>query len=205
MCLETLQIIQDGNMKTLEVQLAMQCAPVLAGVKISNLLNIDKNELSTLAILLRGTEIKIQWLCAGGEKVTLLLYREEDLEIYLNQPACKAFLQKEGYLCNSAMCVLREFSRRYSAYKEHEAEFPHEMGILLGYPVEDIIGFIENEGRNFAYSGYWKVYKNVAEAMSLFKDYDTAKKVALKLVANGQTILNMMGCMATHSVAELAV
>lgn len=25
--------------------------------------------------------------------------------------------------------------------------FPHEMGVLLGYPTEDVLGFIENQGK----------------------------------------------------------
>ncbi len=33
-------------------------------------------------------------------------------------------------------------------------QFPHEMGLLLGYPVEDVVGFMENNGKNYLYSGY---------------------------------------------------
>ena len=54
-------------------------------------------------------------------------------------------------------------------------EFPHEIGLLLGYPFEDVIGFIENEGRNYLYSGYWKVYKNKEEKCKLFNLYNQTR------------------------------
>ena len=34
--------------------------------------------------------------------------------------------------------------------------FPHEIGLVLGYPPVDVEGFIKKEGRDFLYSGYWK-------------------------------------------------
>lgn len=43
-----------------------------------------------------------------------------------------------------------------------EQQFPHEMGLLLGYPIEDVVGFMEHSGKEYLYSGYWKVYENVS-------------------------------------------
>ena len=40
--------------------------------------------------------------------------------------------------------------------------FPHEIGLFLGYPVEDVLGFIENAGQNCKCCGCWKVYCNEA-------------------------------------------
>ena len=60
---------------------------------------------------------------------------------------------------------------------EQIAEFPHEMGLLLGYPVEDVEGFIENKGHNYLYAGYWKVYGHVEEKKALFNRYEEARKV----------------------------
>ena len=47
---------------------------------------------------------------------------------------------------------------RYRAYMNGSKIFPHEMGLLLGYPVEDVTGFMVHGGKNSLYSGYWKVY-----------------------------------------------
>ena len=44
------------------------------------------------------------------------------------------------------------------AYGRERAGFPHEIGLLLGYRQRIMTGFIENNGKNFLYIGYWKVY-----------------------------------------------
>ena len=48
--------------------------------------------------------------------------------------------------------MLRQLSRRLCC----EADFPHEIGVFLGYPLTDVVGFIENQGRNFTCCGCWK-------------------------------------------------
>ena len=37
---------------------------------------------------------------------------------------------------------------------EEKGAFPHEIGLLLGYPVEDVLGFIRHQGKNYLYTGY---------------------------------------------------
>ena len=37
---------------------------------------------------------------------------------------------------------------------EEKGAFPHEIGLLLGYPVEDVLGFIRYQGKNYLYTGY---------------------------------------------------
>lgn len=36
---------------------------------------------------------------------------------------------------------------RYEAYVQKGKAFPHEIGVLLGYPAEDVKGFVVNEGK----------------------------------------------------------
>ena len=56
--------------------------------------------------------------------------------------------------------MLARLAERFTEYKEGRAEFPHEMGAFLGYPLSDVKGFIEHEGKDFLCSGYWKVYSD---------------------------------------------
>ena len=55
-------------------------------------------------------------------------------------------------------------------------EFPHEIGIFLGYPIEDVEGFIENRGENFKICGYWKVYGCPEKAKYIFSNYEKCRK-----------------------------
>ncbi|MCI7239703.1 MAG: DUF3793 family protein, partial [Aerococcus suis] len=47
-------------------------------------------------------------------------------------------------------------------------------------PYDDVIGFIEHEGKDYAYKGYWKVYTNVEEMKNLFQKYADCKQYYLK-------------------------
>ena len=39
--------------------------------------------------------------------------------------------------------IRRELIRRYEKYAEGNGMFPHEMGVLLGYPTEDVLGLLK--------------------------------------------------------------
>lgn len=54
---------------------------------------------------------------------------------------------------------------------ETQPEFPHEIGVFLGYPLQDVVGFIENHGRNYTCCGFWKSYSDPAEMQACFACY----------------------------------
>ena len=57
------------------------------------------------------------------------------------------------------------------------------MGLLLGYPIDDVRGFIEQGGCGYLYSGYWKVYRNVPLKKKMFEDFEKAKESIIQLLA----------------------
>ena len=57
MCQEVLKMVQKMNKKHIETKLAIQCAPVIAGIKLSNLLILKKVEEKSLPYFLRHTGI----------------------------------------------------------------------------------------------------------------------------------------------------
>ena len=64
--------------------------------------------------------------------------------------------------------------------------------LLWGYPVKDVKGFIHNEGENCLYTGYWKVYENLAEKMVLFRRFEKARDILMELLSNGITIVEVV-------------
>ena len=62
---------------------------------------------------------------------------------------------------------------------------PHELGIILEYPVEDVEDFIKFGGQNCLMERYWKVYHNVERARAVFAAYDAAKDQAMGEVIAG--------------------
>lgn len=186
------EIVCVMDMKKIETQLALQCAPLIAGLKLSNLLIIPLSLLPKVKQLLKGSWISYYVLYITGHKATVLLYSRTKMEDYLCDPAVTSFLVKEGYEDVSCEGVLAEFRKRCLDYVQNNAGYPHEIGIILGYPLEDIVGFIEHQGQNYLYTGYWKVYCNVEEKINLFERYEKAKEDLIRKVHMGVNINNII-------------
>jgi len=170
--------------------LGQQCTPVIAGIKPSNLLIVEKGNQSRLKHLLKGTDLCGYLLYTSAEKDYWLLYEAKELERVLSDDGKRAYLRECGYgeEALTVDSVLPSLARRFRSYKEEKGEFPHEMGIFFGYPLGDVKGFIENKGQNFKLSGYWKVYDDVVYASHIFELYEAARKKALALCSQGMRI-----------------
>ena len=165
-----------------------QCAPVLKGVKISNLITMKPGGWRKIRAYLKKSRIICIPLYADAEKEVLLLYRYEQLERHLKNREVREFLRSCGYESFEVASVLVRLRRRYQLYAGISKEFPHELGVLLGYPVGDVQGFIDNRGENSLTSRYWKVYQNPKEAEKIFDLYDRVKEQALKEIMCGRTL-----------------
>ncbi|MDO4323582.1 MAG: DUF3793 family protein [Lachnospiraceae bacterium] len=170
------------------ILLGQQCAPVLAGIKPSNLLIVERGNQNGLRHVLRGTEIQKYLLYSSGEKDYWFLFEAKKLDALIHQAETAAYLALCGYDTEDLEMLLQRLARRFTEYKENRAGFPHEMGVLFGYPLKDVQGFIENQGKNFKLSGYWKVYDDVAAAVKTFRLYEYMKKLVLELCSQGVCI-----------------
>ena len=165
-----------------------QCAPVLKGVKISNLITMKPGGWRKIRAYLKKSRIICIPLYADAEKEVLFLYRYEQLERHLKNREVREFLRGCGYESFEVASVLVRLRRRYQLYAGISKEFPHELGVLLGYPVGDVQGFIDNRGENSLTSRYWKVYQNPKEAEKIFDLYDRVTEQALKEIMCGRTL-----------------
>ena len=84
-------------------------------------------------------------------------------------------------------CARTQLSRRLCC----SAEFPHEIGVFLGYPLSDVVGFIENSGRNFTCCGCWKAYGDPQAAQRHFAQLRKCTAVYLRLFHSGTPILRL--------------
>ena len=189
---EVFELVQGMDLKSIETQIALQCAPLISGLKVSNLLIISAEDEALVRVILRRSGISFFRQLRTGEKVTFLLFRKNPLEAYLKQQEVEAMLAEAGYAELSLGNILSTFQKRYAHYMSAGGRFPHEMGLLLGYPAEDVRGFVENEGKNFLYSGYWKVYADVEEKRRLFQKFENAKETVIQLLSYGVGIQDIL-------------
>lgn len=198
MCPEVFKILQTMDKTKLESKLALQCAPVIVGIKMSNILTVSSEEEAMLESVLRETEITHYRLLRYEVKSVCLLYRRFELESYLQDKQVQQFFLTNGYEDLSIAGILKIFQQRYETYMMNKEDFPHEMGILLGYPLEDVQGFIRNKGKNYLYTSYWKVYTDVEEKKQLFDAFENAKEGLILLVANGYGIRPILKFFCNH-------
>ena len=191
---EVFKIVQTMDLSQVETKMALQCAPVIAGIKISNLLIVSSCDEEAVSVILKKTGIIHYRLLRQDTKTTFLLFRIPQLVAYLQSFDVQRILKANGYEDLSLGGILRTFQCRYETYMNQGDGFPHEIGLLLGYPIEDVIGFIEQKGKNYLYSGYWKVYRDVPAKKKIFAQYENAKEELILLLSSGYDI---------HSIIQL--
>lgn len=189
---DILELVYKMNRNSVETQLALQCAPFLAGLKLSNLLIISDDKEETLIQLVDDSDLSAYFLVHFNGKVVYLLYCHEKLEKLLTDKGIRSFFRREGYKALSIHAVLEKFKKRYEKHIIMGGKFPHEMGLILGYPIDDVRGFIENEGSNSLYTGYWKVYDKPEEKKLIFQSYEYATEKIIKLLFHGVTMRDII-------------
>lgn len=182
-----LRTSQDEEVR-MALLLAIHCAPILSGSKAANIMTVTVHEFDRIGYLLEGTGIRYRFLKTKGDKGILYLYREKRLRQYLEQEEIQRFLSEYGYDQVDIAKMLNLLSKRIRMYNDQEAVFPHEIGVFLEYPLGDVKGFLANEGKNFMYSGYWKVYQDLQGAVRRFTQYDMERELTIQALMQGKTI-----------------
>ena len=184
----------ERNFETVMIE---QCAPVLAGLKACGTFPLrderlrrpcpPRPQLERTAGRKGALRPRPQGLCADPPVSGVRLPREQ-------APRCAGPAAGAGFLCREGYTLpeqsddygplLRQLSRRLCC----EADFPHEIGVFLGYPLYDVVGFIENAGRNFTCCGCWKAYGDPNAAQQHFAQLNKCTAVYLRLFRSGTPI-----------------
>ena len=168
--------------------LVAQCAPFLKGMRTASVLNIEKGWVRDLYRMINTTDISCRILAVKKESCLALFYREDELKEMLAAQEIRQFLREHGYEDGEPLRAVTRLSARMNRYAKGEIPFPHEMGVFLGYPLEDVKGFIQNGGRGSLFTGYWKVYHDPERARLTFLAYDKAKDSAVNEFLTGKNI-----------------
>lgn len=180
----------------LEHILAYHCAPTFAGIKAANMLSLERFLLPDIKssfefynqhLNLRGIYFEI--LCECNERILVIVYRKDTLWNELSSPPNKAFLETQGYGDWSSLESLFIKLRERIATND---EFPHEIGMFLSYPLEDVLGFICCKGKNYKCSGYWKVYVNEAVTKKKFEEFTMSRIIFCSKIEEGKSIVQIL-------------
>ncbi len=166
-------------------------SPTLAGMKTGNIFNCKFTDSAKMRSCLRC------WNCMlikKGLRVLPLRYRENRALVYVYRPSklsqdlkcggARKILEDRGYEAGKTECCIKELMKRL---KENE-DFPHEIGLFLGYPPEDVQGFIENRAEGYKCIGCWKVYGDADAAQKIFSKYKKCTDIYCTMFEKGMSI-----------------
>lgn len=170
-------------------QIVRYCSPTLAGIKTGNMFSCEFESEASMRNSIREWNIRFT---KKGVRVLPLKYSKKRGLIYIYRPsqlfedlkdetACE-LLAERGYCLNSCeKCIISLMDKL-----KMSSEFPHEIGLFLGYPPEDVKGFINN--LPCKYSDLWKVYGDVEVAKKTFAKYKSCTDVYTKNYASESDI-----------------
>lgn len=183
--------------------LALESAEVIAGVKPANLISIPNRTYSCGINLYRiwkecGNEVaqtaqlETYELIDRGTSALVLLYRPTVLAEVMTLPAVRVILRRAGYSESAdTMSLIKEVSRRIA-----NGVFPHEIGILLGYPLKDVAGFMGLAQIPFTCQGPWKIYGAPEASLKLAETFRWCRRRMAEGLAASSSPFE---CLGTHA------
>lgn len=170
--------------------LAFHSSPAMLGVKPASLFSVTDTEsvgesISRFNRKAAVKGLKIRELCCLKNRRLLLMYNEKVLERHMNNEKVLRMFGKFGY--DEDMTTQQRIDRLAEKIVGR-GDFPHEIGLFLGYPVEDIQGFIDNKGENYLLCGYWKVYSDEERAKRIFNSYNKCRSYMIGKLNSGVDI-----------------
>lgn len=172
-------------------------SPTLAGVKVSSLVNFNKIKNRNLYDIwekykedvIKTLKVDYFELKKTKDMCVVIFYNKYKLKYILLNKKNQRFLEKFNYKnFDSTTECLEKLKSRY------ENLCPHEIGIFLGYPLKDVIDFVECPNKKCLLLGYWKVYNDIKNAEIKFSKYDSIKDKVINLIAQGNTPKDILKC-----------
>ena len=130
--------------------------------------------------ILNKKDIYLKVLKIKGRSM-IYVYQKEKLNKLCACKQIQNIFKKYNYNCTSLDTLILDLQKRLNDY-----DFPHEIGLFLGYPMTDVLGFIE--GKESLSVGYWKVYSHVKNCQHTFDKYHKCTHELCKRFNQGENV-----------------
>lgn len=174
-----------------EELLVRHCSPTLAGMKTGNLFACDFASDGELKACVRCWNrqltkkgLRVLPMRFQNRRALIYVYRPAKLTADLQDERAKRLLRERGYCPENAERCVRHLMKRLG----ESGEFPHEIGFFLGYPPEDVCGFIQNNAKGCKCVGCWKVYGDAKTAQKTFAKFKKCTGVYCDQFAKGKSV-----------------
>lgn len=174
-----------------EEQIIRHCSPTLAGLKTANMFVSSYSDVSEMRTAIRCWNhrltkkgLRILPLRFQNNRALIYIYRPHKLLCDLQDKTALRLLCESGYGTGTPEYCVGQLIKKM----QESNDFPHEIGLFLGYPPEDVCGFIEHKAKDCKCVGCWKVYGDVEKAQDLFAKYKKCTDVYSSQYTKGVSI-----------------
>ncbi|BCR04734.1 hypothetical protein DESUT3_18030 [Desulfuromonas versatilis] len=162
--------------------LALETAEILEGVKPGNLVNlVNRTQVCGRNLyhlwkafgpaLATDCGLESRVLCDRGSSLLIYFYDRQAMENLIHVPGAKALLKRSGYPEELSLdAALSLLQNRISG------DFPHEIGVFLGYPLKDVAAFMGLVSIPFACQGPWKIYGDPTRSLHLAEVHRASRR-----------------------------
>ncbi|WMJ79448.1 DUF3793 family protein [Clostridium sp. MB40-C1] len=149
--------------------------------KLNNIWKIYKED------IYKELNISFYELKNSKDSTAVLFYNDFQMQEVLKDEINIKFLKQYGYKSKMSLkqCLFLLKTRYYY-------NCPNEIGIFLGYPLEDVIEFMNGNQKKAIIFGYWKVYHNPSYALKIFEKYDLCREKVINLISNKVEFIDIL-------------
>ena len=186
---KTQKIQLTNKTDTTLLKLLYLLAPTLAGIKPASTISITSEEregrLSLItwksgkhSIMQRLHPLRYISLIKGENRELILFYNPESLKRLLEREDVKRFFNRIGYPTDSISNFLKAIRERCKLINS----IPPESGVILGIPLKDVLGYMEQQQTKPTAIKGWRIYGNPQPSLEVYRSYKKIQRKAIELI-----------------------
>ena len=196
----------DDPRDCLTAHLMLECAETLAGIKPANLVslvnrvrpcgknlyNIWHNHHQSLSSSMNILRFRV--LQTSKRALLLFCYHPGQLDKHLAHAGIRVLLGKSGYdISLSSEELLTLLAEKIGG----SANFPHEIGLFIGYPAKDVAAFMGLVDLPFTCQGPWKIYGKPDKSICLANSFRNSRQVMVSHLKSCKSPLEHLATLKT--------
>lgn len=183
-------------------------APTILGSKPSTILTLANTPtLPLLTIwhsfgetMMEGMIVHHRTLTKSANRETVLFYRPDILTECIRKCGHSSFLKNLQYPVDEGLeACLDLLEQRFQDC------CPHEVGILLGIPLKDVLGFMKLNNLPLTCRQHWCVYGNPDESIAIMNKHTDDYRYLSNLVVQGYPPMQILRGKLDNGVISLAM
>ena len=149
--------------------------PTVLGIKPSELLNVSQYDQRTWeefkALFSEQKQLGLREIREVNGRQQVIFYHRVTLDTILREKHNQEFLRTFNYPQTYSL----DSYLNHVLGKIRTKAFPHEIGIFLGYPLKDVLGFMKQIPLTYAGTNGWRIYGDRRVSDEIYEKYHQAR------------------------------